>query len=46
MLQANESAILSDVLGEACHYGALEGYTAEWDINGEAVTLGVRRVEK
>ncbi len=46
VLQANESAILSDVLGEACHYGALEGYTAEWDINGEAVTLGVRRVEK
>ena len=45
VLRANESAILSDVLGEACHYGQLDGYTAGWDINGEAVTLGVRRVE-
>ncbi len=44
VLKANEASILSDVLGDACHYGTLEGYTAEWDINGEAVELGVRRV--
>ena len=25
------------------YYGELDGYTKEWDINGEQVTLGVKK---
>lgn len=40
----NEGSILRDVLGEACTYGSLDGYTAEWDVNGETVSFGVKRI--
>lgn len=44
VLRRNESAILSDVLGESCHYNELSGYTAEWDVNGEKTSFGVKKV--
>ena len=44
VLAENQDSILSDVLGEALHLDALEGYTAQWDINGETTTLGVKRL--
>ena len=44
MLEENQEAILHDVLGDACHFDALEGYTAQQDVNGETVTFGVKRV--
>ena len=44
VFKKNESTILSDVLGTACTYGKLDGYTAEWDVNGEKVSFGVKRV--
>ncbi len=44
ILKKNEGPILHDVLGKACHYGELSGYTAQWDINGEKTGLGVKVV--
>ncbi|WP_322183466.1 isoleucine--tRNA ligase [Neglectibacter caecimuris] len=44
VLRKNEAAILGDVLGEACHYGELSGYTAEWDVNGEKTSFGVKKI--
>ena len=44
VLEENQEAILHDVLGDACHFDALEGYTAQQDVNGETVTFGVKRV--
>ncbi len=44
VLRRNESAVLGDVLGESCHYGELSGYTAEWDVNGEKTSFGVKKV--
>ncbi|MFR8127559.1 MAG: isoleucine--tRNA ligase, partial [Acutalibacter sp.] len=44
VLEENQAAILHDVLGDACHFDALEGYTAQQDVNGETVTFGVKRV--
>ena len=36
--------ILKDVLGDGLTEGQPEGYVKEWNINGEAVTLGVKKV--
>ena len=44
LMEKNKAAIASDVLADAMTTGGLEGYTKEWDINGETVTLGVKRV--
>ena len=44
VLEENQEAILHDVLGDACHFDTLEGYTAQQDVNGETVTFGVKRV--
>ena len=44
IIKHNEQAILSDVLGESVTYGTLDGYTAQWDINGEQASLGVKQI--
>ena len=44
VLKDHEASILADVLGEACHHGQLDGYTAQWDINGETTTFGVKKL--
>ena len=44
ILQAHESDILHDVLGDSCQYGQLDGYTAQWDVNGEETSFGVKKV--
>ena len=44
VLKDHEASVLSDVLGEACHHGQLDGYTAQWDINGETTTFGVKKL--
>lgn len=36
--------ILAGVLGDSLAAGAPDGFVKDWDINGEPVTLGVRRV--
>ncbi len=46
VLRDNERSILRDVLGESCQYGTLDGFTAEWDVNGEQTSFGVKRVDR
>ncbi len=44
LLAAHSAEVGGDVLADEVVTGALDGYTKEWDINGETVTLGVKRV--
>ena len=39
--KANENILKSEVLAEEISYDEAEGYTKQWNINGETVTLGV-----
>ncbi len=39
----NDKSILSDVLCDKLVKGLFEGYTKEWDINGEKVTLVIKK---
>ena len=43
VLKAHEPEILKEVLGTEAVYGQTAGYSKEWSINGEAVTLGVEK---
>ena len=45
IIKTNESQIKADVLADEVILDKTEGYTADWKINGEAVTLGVAKVE-
>ena len=40
----NKEEIMTDVLADEFVIGSLDGYTAEWDINGEKVTFGVKKM--
>jgi len=44
IMVANRTTIMDDVLADDMQLGELDGYTAEWNINGENVTLGVKKV--
>ncbi|MEG2165516.1 MAG: DUF5915 domain-containing protein, partial [Ruthenibacterium sp.] len=44
LLQKNSATIQHDVLADAIVCAGVDGYTKEWDINGETVLLGVKRV--
>ena len=44
VLAAHGADVLADVLGDALTEGAPDGYVKDWSINGEPVTLGVKRV--
>ena len=41
--KAKASDIISEVMATQIISGAVEGYTKEWNINGETVTLGVKK---
>ena len=43
VMKAHEAELLSDVMGDALVLGSTDGYVRDWKINGEAVTLGVRK---
>ncbi len=43
-LAANRAQVGGDILADAVCTGSLAGYTKEWDVNGESVTLGVERI--
>ncbi len=43
LIDKNASEIKEAVLADLVVFGALEGYTKEWDINGENVTLAVKK---
>ena len=40
----NKESISEDTLANDIVADSIDGYSAEWDINGEAVTLGVKKV--
>ncbi|MDE6566586.1 MAG: hypothetical protein K2K70_02495, partial [Lachnospiraceae bacterium] len=43
-IRNNAEQIQSDVLADEVVYDAAAGYTREWNINGEKVTLGVEKL--
>ena len=44
IISGNENAIKSEVLADEISYENVSGYTKDWNINGEDVTLGVERL--
>jgi len=44
IVKKNEDVIKSDVLGESIVMSEVSGYSKEWNINGEKVTLGVEKI--
>ncbi len=42
-MEDNRSFVLKEVMADSIIAGKAAGYTKEWDINGEGVTLGVER---
>lgn len=43
LISKNEDAIMGDVLATAVEKGTGEGFNKEWNLNGEKVTLGVKK---
>ena len=43
LMNANADSIKSDVMADALVTGSVDGYSKEWNINGEKVTLGVKK---
>ena len=43
IVQKNEESLCSDVLADGVTYDEVSGFTKEWSINGEKVTLGVKK---
>ena len=43
IMERNEETICGDVLGDDIVYEEMDGYTKEWNINGENVELGVKK---
>ena len=41
--EKNADSVKKDVLAEAVVFGSTDGYVKEWNINGEKVTLGVKK---
>lgn len=44
ILSKNEEAVMLKVLADKVIYDAADGFTKEWNINGETVTLGVEKI--
>ena len=43
VIRRNEETIFGDVLATGIEYGAVKGFTKNWNINGEKVELGVEK---
>lgn len=43
IIAANEESIKVDVMADCIVTGSIDGYSREWNINGEKVTLGVKK---
>ena len=44
VISSNEAQIKSEVLADKVAYNGAKGFTKEWSINGEKVTLGVEKL--
>lgn len=42
VFKKNQKTIMHDVLGDEVHFDEMDGIATEWDINGEATTIGVK----
>lgn len=45
IMKDNQNEIAGDTLADQFLFGELDGFVKEWDINGEAVSLGVKQVK-
>ena len=45
LMKTYEADIRADVLAEEILTGQMNGFTKDWNINGEHVTLGVEKTE-
>ena len=45
IITKNEEEIKSEVLANEVAYDTADGFTKEWSINGEKVTLGVEKID-
>ncbi len=43
IMERNDASIRADVLADEIVFGSVSGYTKDWKINGEPVTLGVEK---
>jgi isoleucyl-tRNA synthetase len=43
IMERNFDEIKSEVLAEEITFGSVQGYTKEWNLNGEDVILGVEK---
>ncbi|MBO5238627.1 MAG: isoleucine--tRNA ligase [Lachnospiraceae bacterium] len=43
IMKKNEEAVKSDTLAESIVYGSTDGVVKDWNINGEKVTLGIKK---
>ena len=44
IVRKNEELIKSEVLADEAGYDSVKGFTKEWNINGESVTMGVEKL--
>ena len=44
IMEANKADIIRDVMADDIQYESIDGYEKAWDINGEKVTLGVKKI--
>ena len=44
IFRAHEADIKAEVLAEDVNYNEVSGYTKDWKINSESVTLGVEKI--
>ena len=45
LMQTNADTIKADTLANELVCGSVEGYTKEWDVNGESILLGVKKAD-
>ena len=44
LMQQYRASLLADVLADDLHVGSVDGYSKEWNINGETAVFGVKKV--
>ena len=44
IMEGNKADIIRDVMADDIKYDTIEGYEKSWDINGEKVVLGVKKI--
>ena len=45
IIESNKASVMGDVLADEVHINTMDGYTAEWNINGEKASIGVKVIQ-